>query len=144
MNRSLRTYQAIDAVAYAIAITALTVVFGGVLGLLLGGGWAFVEVVMFVIGWLLFGYGALKLRPTPPWKRNRQGRLGKIREVVAEETGTTEQREDTRVESIVTQTPGVGARVPPPDERLPMAAKLFIAGIVVLLASYLLEQAVIV
>jgi hypothetical protein len=136
----------LDALAYAVVMTVLSFLSGVVVSLPFGLDWFVVEAVMFLEGWLMFGYGTFKLRPTPPWKRNRGGVRGKVRETLSlgDDEDATDNRPDTRVEEIVIGLPGVGERVPPADQRFSMGTKLFVAAIVVLVSSFLLERVVIV
>ena len=138
-----RRWQAFDALAYAVAVTILSFLSGAIVSLLVGGGWVVVEVVMFLEGWLLFGYGTFKLRPAPAWKQDRGGVRGKVRETLSlgDDTGPAS---NSRVERLVARMPGVRERLPHPDNRLSIGAKLFLAGIVVLVSSFLLESAVVV
>lgn len=139
-----RRFQVLDVLAYAVAVAVLSFCSGVLVSLPFGGSWYVIEAVMFLEGWILFGYGTFKLRPAPAWKQNRGGVRGKVRETLAlgddDAPGT---RADSRVEAIVTSVPGLRERVPRPDDRFPMGAKLFVAGIVVLLSSFLLERVVV-
>ena len=140
-----RRWQALDAVAYAVVTALLAFLSGVAVSLVVGGGWFAVEAVMFVEGWILFGYGTFRLRPTPPWKKNRGGVRGKVRETLSLGDGNdTTARSDSRVERIVDRLPGIRERLPHPDDRFPMGVKLFLAGITVLASSFLLERAVVV
>lgn len=140
-----RRWQVFDAVAYAVATAVLAFLSGVLVSLPFGGSWYVVEAVMFVEGWFLFGYGTLKLRPTPPWKQNRGGVRGTVRKTLALGDGDddTAGRADSRVEDLVGRVPGVRERIPHPDDRLPMGAKLFLASLAVLVSSFLLEQVVV-
>lgn len=135
-------WQAIDALAYAVVVAILSFLSGAIISLLIGGGWIVVEIVMFLEGWLLFGYGTFKLRPAPAWKQNRGGVRGKVRETLS--LGNDPTHTNSRVERIVARVPGLGGRLPHPSDRLSMGAKLFLAAIAVLASSFLLERAVVV
>lgn len=136
-------WQVLDALAYALVVALLAFLSGVILSLPFGLDWYVVEAVMFLEGWILFGYGTFKLRPAPPWKRNRGGVRGKAREVLSLGDDNPGTRTDTRVEAIVGRVPGVRGRVPPPDDRFSMGTKLFVAGVGVLVASFLLERAIV-
>lgn len=137
-------WQVLDALAYGVVVALLAFLSGVLLSLPFGLDWYVVEAVMFLEGWILFGYGTFKLRPTPPWKRNRGGVRGTVRETLSLDEDNPGNRTDTRVEGIVGRVPGIGERVPPPEDRFSMGTKLFVAGIAVLVASFLLERVVIV
>lgn len=139
-----RGSRLLDTLAYAVVMAVLSFLSGVLLSLPFGLDWYVVEAVMFLEGWILFGYGTFKLRPTPPWKRDRGGVRGTVRETLSLDEDNPGNRTNTRVEEIVGRVPGIGERVPPPDGRFSMGTKLFVAGIVVLVASFLLERVVIV
>lgn len=141
--RSLRGRQVLDAAAYGITAAFLSFLSGVVVSLLISGGWVVVEAVMFIEGWLLFGFGTFKLRPTPPWKGEKGGVRGKVRSVLSNKEGT-DLREDTPVESIAYRVPGLEKHVPAANNRFSMGTKTFVASLTVLLASFLLERVVVV
>lgn len=58
------------AVTYAVAGTAAVTAVVGVASFALGAGLSGVKVGQFVVGWLLFGWAALGLRPKAAWKRD--------------------------------------------------------------------------
>lgn len=58
------------AVTYAVAATAAVTAALGVASVALGAGLSGVKVGQFVVGWLLFGWAAISLRPKAAWKRD--------------------------------------------------------------------------
>ena len=138
-----RRRQAIDALAYAVVVTTLSFLSGAIVSLLVGGGWLVVEIVMFLEGWLLFGYGTFKLRPAPAWKQDRGGVRGKVRETLSLSSDSA-TKTDSRIEQIVTSVPRLDEQLPHPDDRISIGVKVFLAAIVVLTSSFLLERAVVV
>lgn len=127
-----------DALVYAVAITGMVLVLG--IPIVLAGGTA-ADVVLFtfVAGIVVLGYATYCLLPGKPWdvehtesgmeisRRNRTETVGAHRE--------------TRFQAAVQRLPPLGRYGLPPDERLPTGAKLFVAGVVVLLSSMGIEVA---
>ncbi|USZ66791.1 hypothetical protein NGM10_08600 [Halorussus salilacus] len=136
---SHRARQALDAVTYAIAVAAVVFVGGAAVGFAVGGGLVTAKFVMFVVGLLLFGYGTFQMRPDPPWG-TESTEDGEIKVTRNEQSGTVVGgRGETRFQSVVQRIPPVSRYSLPPDERLSVAAKLFIASIAVLAWSFVME-----
>ncbi|AFK17801.1 hypothetical protein E6P09_03385 [Haloferax mediterranei ATCC 33500] len=112
----------IDAGAYALVITAVVFGLGALLALLvrirplLGAKW-----FMFLVGFVMLAYSALKLRPTPLWK----------------------DKEKPSREPVGIQAAVAGALPSkyylPASERLSVSAKLFVASLSVLATSLAME-----
>lgn len=139
LDRSPRRFrQVLDALVYAIAVTGVVFVIGSVLSFSLGGGFVGVKFFLFLVGFLLFGYGALQLRPARPWDvQKSDGDIEIVRnDGMGEVIGS---REETRFQSAVQRIPPLPQYSIPPEERLSPGAKLFIASLVVLLTSFLME-----
>lgn len=119
MHRRVR--QAIDALAYALVVTSILFVLTTAISLPLGVGLLGTKWFLFFIGFALFGYATFRLRPTPPWKDEE-----------------SEDEEGRGLEQFVAESLPKAVALPP-DERLPPAAKLFVAAAAVLLTSFLLE-----
>lgn len=120
-----RARQALDALVYAIAWVAVLVAVSAVVSFPVGGGWVGVKFVLFFVGFFLFGLSAFRLRPTPPWKDDNGGTSG--------------EREETRFQAFVQRLPPLGRYGLAPDERLSTAAKLFVASVLALLVSFVME-----
>jgi hypothetical protein len=123
-GQARRARQALDVLMYAVVWVATLVAVSAVVSFPLGGGWVGVKYVLFFVGFFLFGLSALRLRPTPPWKDDRE---------------TSGEREETRFQAFVQRLPPLGRYGLAPDERLSAATKLFIASVLSLVFSYLLE-----
>lgn len=123
---ALRALQALDALIYGGAVVAVLICGSAVVSFPVGGGWVGVKYVLFFIGFLLFGTSAFQLRPKPPWKR---------------ENGDDEstKREETHFQALVQRVPPLGRYGLAPDERLSPEAKLFVASVLVLVVSYVME-----
>lgn len=139
-----RRYRALDVLVYALAVTVLVFVLSAVVSTLLGAGWFGVELLMFVIGWLLFGYGTLLLRPSAKWRTEETDTGFDIKRTETEPDGRViGSREETRFQSAVQQLPPLRWYSIPPEERPSVGAKIFVSGVAVLLASFVLERLVV-
>jgi hypothetical protein len=125
-EQARRARQALDVLMYAVVWVATLVAVSAVVSFPLGGGWVGVKYVLFFVGFFLFGLSALRLRPTPPWKRD-------------DSEMTSGEREETRFQAFVQRLPPLGRYGLAPDERLSAATKLFIVSVLSLVLSYLLE-----
>lgn len=136
---SRRARQTVDAVVYGLAVAAAVFVVGALVGLLLGGGLVTAKFVMFVVGILLFGYSTFKMRPEPPWG-TEQTEDGKVKVTKNEPKGrVVGAREETRFQSAVQRIPPLPWFSLPPDERLAVPIKLFVASLATLAWSFVLE-----
>ncbi|WP_458185923.1 DUF7555 family protein [Haladaptatus sp. NG-WS-4] len=135
---SRRVRQVLDALVYAIAVTGVVFLFGGLVSLVFGSGLVGVKYVLFFVGILLFGFATLQLRPDPPWdvEKTDEGSVEVVRNDKGEVIGA---REETRFQATVQQIPPLTRYSIPPEERLPTAAKLFLASITVLATSFIME-----
>lgn len=120
-----RMRQALDALVYGIVWVAALVLVSAVVSFPVGGGWVGVKYTLFFVGFFLFGLSVFQLRPTPPWKDD--------------ESVTSDGREETRFQAFVQRVPPLGRYGLAPDERLPTAAKLFVASVLALVVSFVME-----
>lgn len=131
--------QTVDAAVYGLAVAAVVFVVGTLLGLVFGGGLVTAKFVMFVVGLLLFGYSTFKMRPDPPWGTERT-EDGKVKVTKNEPKGrVVGARKETRFQSAVQQIPPLPWYSLPPNERLPVPVKLFVASLATLTWSFVLE-----
>ncbi|WP_276299556.1 DUF7555 family protein [Halorussus lipolyticus] len=136
---SRRARQALDAVTYGIAVAAVVFVLGALLGFLLGGGLVTAKFVMFVVGILLFGYATFQLRPDAPWD-TKETDDGKVKVTKNEPSGSViGGRDETTFQAIVQRIPPLSQYSLPPEERLSVGAKLFVASLATLAWSFLME-----
>ncbi|ELZ89746.1 DUF7555 family protein [Haloferax sulfurifontis] len=131
--------KAIDAVAYAVALTGVVFVVTAVVSTLAGNGLPGAKWLMFFLGFAMFGYSSLKVRPKAAWKRG-DGSGG---------TGGTDgglfsgSDEPVGVEKLVGDA--LDAILPPRlrpatgDERPSSGVKLLLASVCILAASYAME-----
>lgn len=134
-----RARQAVDAVVYAVAVAGVVFGLGLAVGLLAGGGLVTAKFVMFVVGILAFGYATFQLRPDPPWD-TEETEEGEIKVTRNEPDGRVMGgRDETRFQAAVQRIPPLPWYSLPPDERLSVAFKLFLASLATLAGSFVLE-----
>lgn len=129
----VRTYgrTAVDALAYAVVVAAVTILLALVAGVATGDGIVGAKVVLFLAGWLLLGVATLRLWPKSPKE-------------VATESGsarpsrTSSPSGDTRIEAVADSLPPL-RWMEPAGRRLSPPAKLFVGSVLVLAASLVLE-----
>lgn len=112
----------LDTLAYAIALSLLVFLATTAVSFALGAGWGGVKYLLFVLGFLAFGAGAFLLRPTPAWRD----------EPLVQRTGQTPfERAVRRI---------LGRWALEPDQQFPGGARVFVAGILLLAASFVMES----
>lgn len=122
VRRSFRVWA--DAVGYGLVLTAVVTLAALVFGLATGGGFVRGKVFTFLSGWILVGYATVRLWP-------KQG------ETAGESLSGTRR---TRFQRAVGSLPPIRwIRRPPPTERVRVAGKIFLGGVLTLLASAVME-----
>lgn len=122
----------IDAVAYAVTLTAMFLVGAAVVTALTGGDGARVNALLFVSGWALMAYATFKLWPSaPPTEDDEEGGY---REALPAVHNTRWQRVARAM------TPVRWIQLPPPEARISVRGQQFLASVTVLVTSFLLEQ----
>lgn len=117
----------VDAVGYAAAVTAVTLLLAGTAGVATGTGAVGSKLLLFVAGWGLMGYATVKLWPRSP----EEGEA---------EQAVPERHDRTRFQAAVQALPPVRwVEAPPPTDRMTLAGKLLLSSLLVLLASFLME-----
>lgn len=120
-----RGRQALDALVYAVAITAIAVIGSIAISFAFGGKWLGVKYILFLVGIGLFGIGTLKLRPSAAWSENEESQ--------------TRNDEETWLQARIQHIPPLDRYGLRPNDRLSNGAKLFLASVLILLASFSLE-----
>lgn len=121
-----RRRQALDAAAYAVAVTAAVAGVSGAASLAAGAGLVGVKYGLFAVGILLFGVATFKLRPAPP---------GSDRDALP-----VDGDEESSFQAAVQRLLPDRYRIPPAD-RLSDALRLFLASLLVLATSFVMERA---
>lgn len=122
--------RVLDAVTYATAVTAAVVAVAAAVSFPLGFDWVGVKYVLFVVGWVAFGYATFTLRPTPPWKRD---------EMTEPSEPSIGEREESRFQRLAQELPPARFRQLPVDDRLPVGVNMFLASIAILGTSFVME-----
>ena len=111
----------LDLLAYAVVLGLLVFLATAAVSFALGGGWGGVKFLLFVLGFLGMGVGAFFLRPTPPWRD----------EPLVQRTG------ETPLERLVRRL--LGGRALDPDQQYPPSARVLVAGVLLLVVSFVME-----
>jgi len=131
--------HALDLLGYALVVDALLVLAALVVSVPFGATWVVTEAVLFVVGFLLFGYATLLAWPSEPANPDASdGTAGPPADggLLRFETGARE----SQVERAVRALPVFADYCPPADEQLPVSGKLFLASVVVLATSFAIER----
>lgn len=122
-----RTLRALDAVAYAVALTALVALVGVAIGSLRNNGLVAAEYLLFWTAFLVMAMGAWKLRPLPAWKDPDDARLA------------AEPKRDTPFQRAVRRLPPLSRYELARGEQATDGAKLLLSSLVMLLAHVALS-----
>ena len=122
LSHRLRVW--VDAVGYALVLAVVVTTTAIVLGIATGGEFVRGKTLTFLGGWLLVGYATVRL-----WPKRRDPERESL-------SGTRR----TRFQRVVRAVPPVRwIRVPPPTDRVRPAGKTFLAGVLTLLVSLVME-----
>ncbi|WP_338730193.1 hypothetical protein [Haladaptatus sp. DJG-WS-42] len=119
---SLRTQQAVDALAYIGAVTLVLFAVSALVSFGVGGGLPGVKNMLFVLGFLAFGVAAFQLRPRAPW--NKQSDTG---------------RDETPFERLLYRALPLSGTTLPVNDRMRGSTKLFLASLLTLSISLVME-----
>ncbi len=123
----------IDALAYAIVVTAVAAAAALIVGVATGGGVVRAKTLLFVAGWALLSYATFRLWPTSieDVESPADGQLGESIPSVHDET---------RFQSFVRRLPPARWIQPPnPEDRVSPPGKLLFGSVLMLLLSFLME-----
>lgn len=119
----------LDILGYLLVVDFLVFGVAVVVSIVVGGQWAAVEAIMFVIGVLLFGYATMLLWPTS---------------IEDEEDARMDDYTATgQIQAIVNNIPILSA-YDDSAKRLPVGLKLFLASILVVFTAFLIERLLVV
>lgn len=122
------------AFVYAVVVSILVTVVALVISVASGGGLVRTKVLLFGAGWALMAYAVIRLWPSSPDDLKTHGN-----ETLESGAGIDGERH-SRVEWLIEEHPPASwLPTPPPGMRLDERTKLFLASVLVLLVSYLLE-----
>jgi hypothetical protein len=135
--------HALDLLLYALVVDGVLLLAALVVSVPFPGTWVVTEAVLFVVGFLLFGYATLLAWPSEPANADAaDGTAGRETggDLLRFETGTRE----SQVERAVRALPVFADYCPPADEQLPVSGKLYLASVVVLATSFAIERLIVV
>ena len=135
-----RLHQLVDAVVYALSVTAVVFAVALVLSALFSDDVSEgVVYLTFVSGFAIFGYGTLRLRPSAAWKKERAGEAEedvKLARTDTDDRGESiGQTERSQFQAAVQRVPPLRWYSLPPDQRLSPGTKIFLSGVAVLVGS---------
>jgi hypothetical protein len=136
----------VDLAAYAVGLTLLVAIALVPLSLLAGAGLNGVKFGLFLVGIFAFGYATLRSWPSRPDEAGLGQRPGEQSTPGSERTiegvdpdVQLDPRTESRFESLVTGVPPLESYRVPPDDRVPVGAKLYVASLLMLAVSYAME-----
>lgn len=122
----------LDATGYAVVLAGLLTLGALVAGIATGGGFVRAKILLFGAGWVTLGYATVKLWPRSPEDDEATDPSG--RSLAGEEPST-------RFQEFVARLPPMRwVRQPPAPDRITPEGKLFLAAILALAASYVMES----
>ena len=130
MVGTLRGRQALDAIVYAVVVTAIVSIISIVVSFVLGWGLVGVKFTLFVVGFGLFGVSTFKLRPTAPWKEENGNESSEI----------SYSDDDSPLQRVIHRVLPLDQYELHPKDRLSDGAKLFLASVLMLVVSFLMES----
>lgn len=127
---SLLGVVALDAITYGVVLTVIAVLGAFVVSVTTGGGTGRANILLFVAGWTVMAYATVLLWPR---KRTEEKTTKGYGEALPAEPRT-------KLHWIVSAVPPLRwLELPPPEYRLSQGGKLFVASVIILLTSFLLE-----
>lgn len=127
----------VHALTYAIVVAIFGTIVAFVLGIVTGGGAVRAKQLLFVFGWIVMAYATVRLWPSSPEDLEDPAETTQSGNSLPEEHDTS--RFQTIVQSI---PPSIWVRSPKPHQRMTIPGKLFLASLLMLLISLLLEVTV--
>lgn len=121
----------LDLCLYGLTVAVVLVCVSAVVSFALGAGWGGSKYLLFVVGFLLFGVGAIGMRPKGAWKDDGDD----------DESQRVSSDDETRFQAFVQAIPPLRWYELDPDDRLSLAAKLFVGSLLVLGTSFVMETA---
>lgn len=122
-----RGRQVLDALVYAVALTAVVLIVSAVISFVVGSAWVGVKYLMFLVGIGMFGVATFKLRPTSPLKDTEQ--------LSANQRGTSP------FQTVMANHAPIDLNrfAPKENHRLSDGVKLFLASVLILVVSFVME-----
>lgn len=131
-------YIAADVLTYAGVVAILISVIAVVVGIMTGGGLVRGKTIIFLVGFAMLAYATIRLWPTDP---EEFGRGSSPEMQIESDTPDLTDEDDSPIETISHSIPPARwLESPPPEYRWSRAGKLFIASLLLLLISIVLER----
>jgi hypothetical protein len=127
---SLRGRQALDAIVYAVVVTAIVGIVSIAISFVLGWGLVGVKFILFVVGFGLFGIATFKLRPTSPRRKDAGNESSEL----------SHSDNDSPLQRAIHRVLPLDLSELHPNDRLSDGTKLFLASVLMLVVSFLLES----
>ena len=127
----LLVLKLLDLCLYGLTVAVVLICAATVASFALGAGWGGSKYLLFVVGFLLFGLGAIGMRPKGAWKDDDDD----------DESRRVSSDDETRFQAFVQALPPLRWYELDPDDRLSLAAKLFVGSLLVLGTSFVMETA---
>ena len=152
--RTERYLRLVEFALWVLAVAAIAIVGSLVLGLLIDQNLMTGKYVMFVVGFLMFGAGAIAMQPSgpnlegTPFEENQQtaARNRGLRSMFGNRSGESgvddgagDDTSGTGFEERLQQVGPLAEHELPPEARIGRGAKLFVTSLLVLGASFVLE-----
>lgn len=129
----------IDALLYALATSGLALVIAGTgAALAFESFWNGVVTMLFIVGWLVFGYATILAWPAS--RRPSRTPLGKIGEI-GQSLSSTDRTEGLLERQVVRLKPDRWSLAP--SDRLSPAVKLYLSSLLILSTSVVIERFVV-
>lgn len=138
-SRRLRSFSLAfaDALVYALVVTLLTFLAGVLAGVILGGGLLHTKYFLFLAGFVLMAVGTAGMWPSQ--RDNPRNTVAGV-PVLHRTKSISNAIDRSRFQQIIDGSLPVRLlTLPPPNRRWSTAAKLFLASLLVLLSSFLME-----
>ncbi len=119
--------QVLDVLLYGLSVAVILICVSAVVSFALGSDWSGVKYLLFVIGFLLFGAGALMIRPQAAWKDDD------------DDNTLVSSDEETRFQAAVQSIPPLRRYELEPDDRFSTVTRVFVCSLFVLGTSLVME-----
>lgn len=124
--------QAGDTLAYVAAVTAVLVIITSLVTYPLDSNAVIIKQVLFVFGWLAFGYGFIRLWP-------RRVRLDEESNSSDKSEWLRTENDETVLQRYLRSVPVFAYFVIQPEARWPRGVRLVLLGVFALVVSFLME-----
>lgn len=136
--RYTRPLALLDVLCYAVAVAGIAFAVSALVStLVIRWSWFGVELLLFLLGWLILAYGVAVSWPSSPWRIDRSEGRVRVDRSVGERGRTSVPDRESNLNRLVERAlplDGVAA-----SDRVGLGPKLLAASALTLLLSYLVE-----